>query len=99
MSTHVTLPADVNRIDETGYVWAFLDRSRFAEAVHPGALIVTGDDLDPVMAEVVDIVQGPSGRHIVHLDVLGPSVAFAEALAAAGVERPVANSEAPNEHA
>lgn len=85
MSTHVTLPADVNRIDETGYVWAFLDRSRAPEAVRPGAVIVAGDDDDPVMAEVVDIVEGPSGRQIVHLDVLGPAEAFAEALQVAGV--------------
>lgn len=88
MTTHVTLPADVNRIDETGYVWAFLDRSRVPEAVHPGAVIVAGDDDDPVIAEVVDIVEGPSGRRVVHLDVLGPAEAFAEALATAGVETP-----------
>ena len=85
MSTHVTLPADVNRIDETGYVWAFLDRSRAPESVRPGAVIVAGDDDDPVMAEVVDIIEGPSGRQIVHLDVLGPAEAFAEALQVAGV--------------
>lgn len=58
MSTHVTLPADVNRMDETGYVWAFLDRSRVPDAVRPGAVVVAGDDDDPVVAEVIDIVEG-----------------------------------------
>ena len=82
MSTHVTLPADVNRIDETGYVWAFLDQSRVPEAVHPGAVVVAGEDDDPVIAEVIDIVEGPAGRQIVRLDVLGP----AEALGAARTE-------------
>lgn len=85
MNTHVTLPADVNRIDETGYVWAFLDRSRVPEVVRPGALIVAGDEDDPVMAEVVDVVTGPAGRQIVHLDVLGPAEAFAEALQTASL--------------
>lgn len=87
MSTHVTLPADVNRIDETGYVRAFLDRSRVPEAVRPGAVVVAGDDDEPVVAEVIDIVEGPAGRQIVHLDVLGHADVFAEALATAGVER------------
>ncbi len=87
MSTHVTLPADVNRMDETGYVWAFLDRSRVPDAVRPGAVVVAGDDDDPVVAEVIDIVEGPAGRKIVHLDVLGPAEVFAEVLATAGVER------------
>jgi hypothetical protein len=87
MSTHVTLPADVNRIDETGYIGAFLDRSRVPDAVRPGAVVVAGDDDDPVVAEVIDIVEGPAGRKIVHLDVLGPAEVFAEALATAGVER------------
>jgi hypothetical protein len=35
------------------------------------ALIVAGDSDDPFLARVVDIVDGNSGRRIVHLDVLG----------------------------
>jgi hypothetical protein len=47
----VTLPADVAQVDQTGYVWTFLDR--------------------PFLARVIDIVDGPDGRHIVPLDVVG----------------------------
>lgn len=57
MGTRVMLPTDVNRIDETGYVWGFLDHSTTPDAVAPGAIIVSGDDEDPVVAEVVDIVE------------------------------------------
>jgi hypothetical protein len=58
----VTLPADVQQIDQTNFVWAFLDAAPEPDRVTPGALIV---------ARVVDIVAGPNGRSIVHLDVVG----------------------------
>jgi hypothetical protein len=67
----VTLPADVLQIDETGYVWAFLDRAEEPDRVEPGVLIVSGDEEEPFLARVVDIVDGPNGRRIVHLDVVG----------------------------
>ncbi|MGH8925415.1 MAG: hypothetical protein ACREA0_27140 [bacterium] len=67
----VTLPADVQQIDDTGFVWSFLDEASEPERVRPGALIVAGDPVEPFLARVVDIVDGPDGRAIVHLDVLG----------------------------
>lgn len=67
----VTLPADVNQIDETGYVWAFLSDSAEPARVLPGAIIVAGDSVEPFLARVVDVVDGPNGDSIVHLDVLG----------------------------
>ncbi len=67
----VTLPADVQQIDQTGYVWAFLDEAAEPDRVQPGALIVAGDPVEPFMARVVDIVAGPADRRIVHLDVVG----------------------------
>jgi hypothetical protein len=67
----ITLPADLAQIDETGYVWTFLDRAAEPERVGPGALIVAGDADEPVLARVVDIVAGPDGREIVHIDVVG----------------------------
>lgn len=67
----VTLPADVHQIDDTGFVWSFLDEATEPERVQPGALIVAGDPVEPFLARVVDIVDGPNGRSIVHLDVLG----------------------------
>lgn len=70
-SVAVTLPADVQQIDQTGYVWSFLDDAAKPERVQPGALIVAGDPVEPFLARVVDLVEGPNGRTIVHLDVVG----------------------------
>jgi len=81
MSLKVILPADINRVDETGYVWAFLDEASDPTAVYPGAVVVAGDD-DPVMAEVIDIVD-KAGTQVVHLDVLGLAENFVAAITAA----------------
>lgn len=70
-SVAVTLPADVQQIDQTGYVWAFLDDAAEPDRVQTGALIVAGDAIEPFLARVVDLVPGPNGRTIVHLDVIG----------------------------
>lgn len=67
----VTLPADVQQIDDTGFVWAFLDEADEPERVQQGALIVAGDPVEPFLARVVDVVSGPNDRAIVHLDVVG----------------------------
>jgi hypothetical protein len=67
----VTLPADVQQIDDTGHIWSFLDGAAEPDRVRPGALIVAGDADEPFLAHVVDVVAGPNGRSIVHLDVVG----------------------------
>lgn len=67
----VTLPADVNQVDESGWVWAFLSHANERERVFPGAIIVAGDKVEPFLARVVEIIPGPSESEIVHLDVLG----------------------------
>lgn len=71
MTTRVTLPADVHQIGATGYVWTFLDEADEPARVTIDGLIVAGDSEDPFLARVVDIVEGNSGRSIVHLDVVG----------------------------
>ena len=70
-TVRVTLPADVAQVDQTGYVWTFLDRAAEPDRVVPGVLIVAGDEEEPFLARVVDIVEGPGERQIVHLDVVG----------------------------
>jgi hypothetical protein len=67
----VTLPADVNMVDETGYVWTFLHEASEPDRVRSGALLVAGDPVEPILARVIDIVDGPNGSRVVHLDVLG----------------------------
>jgi hypothetical protein len=70
-SVRISLAADVNMIDESGYVWAFADTAAEPDRVRAGALIVAGDETEPFLARVVDFVAGPNGREIVHLDVVG----------------------------
>jgi len=41
------------------------------ERVEPGSIIVAGDAVEPFLARVVDIVDGPGDESIVHLDVVG----------------------------
>ncbi len=67
----VTLPADVNQVDETGWVWAVLSDAAEPERVRPGAIIVAGDAAEPFLARVVDVIEGPGDEKIVHLDVIG----------------------------
>lgn len=63
----MTLPADQQQIDETGYVFSFLDEAPEPDRVRPGALIVAGDEDNPFIARVVEIVPRGSGQ-LVRLD-------------------------------
>lgn len=65
----VDITCDVQQIDETGYVWTFLDEARDPSVVTAGAIVVAGDDEEPVFARVVDIV-GDAPDRKVHLDIL-----------------------------
>ena len=67
----ITLVADVNQVDDTGYVWALLSDAAEPGRVQPGVLIVAGDAVEPFLARVVDVIDGPNGDSIVHLDVVG----------------------------
>jgi hypothetical protein len=67
----VSLPADVNQVDDTGYVWTFLDGAREPDRIRAGSVIVAGDEAEPFLARVINQIDGPAGRQIVHLDVLG----------------------------
>ncbi len=76
----VDIPCDVQQVDSTGFVWTFLDEARDPIHVIAGAIVVTGDDLDPVMARVVSITERPGGAKV-HLDLLpGDPTEYADAL-------------------
>lgn len=68
--TTVAIRADVNQVDDTGYVWAYLSESTDSSRIVPGAVIVAGDSIEPFLARAVDVVNGPAGDSTVHLDVL-----------------------------
>lgn len=56
----VTLPADQQQIDETGFVLSFLHESPEPDRVWEGALIVAGDEDSAFIARVVDIIDRPN---------------------------------------
>ncbi len=81
----VSLPADAQQIDETGYVWAFLEDSTCPRRVYTHALIVAGDPVEPFLTRVVDVIARPGRSTIVHLDVVGVPEALIEELRHAGL--------------
>jgi hypothetical protein len=65
----VDIAADLNDEDETGYIWTFLDEARDPGQIHPGVLVVAGDEEAPAVCQVVDLVPAGDGT-IVHLRLL-----------------------------
>jgi hypothetical protein len=83
LTARIDIPCDVHQVDETGHVWTFLDHARDASVVTPGAIVISADEDDPVLARVVDVVPEPSGT-IVHLEILpGDPLEYAAALSRA----------------
>jgi hypothetical protein len=80
----IDIPADLNDEDETGFVWTFLDEARTPELVTPGAIVVTGDEDAPAVAEVVDLVHRSAGT-VVHLRILPGTLEDYTALVARAV--------------
>lgn len=79
-NVEVDIPCDVQQVDDTGFVWAFLDEARDPARIATGAIVVTGDEDDPVLARVVSLTERPSGTKV-HLDLLpGDPTEYAEAL-------------------
>jgi hypothetical protein len=77
----IDIPADLNDEDETGFVWTFLDEARTPHLVTPGAIVVTGDEDAPAIAEVVDLVPKATGT-VVHLRILPGTIEDYTALVA-----------------
>lgn len=76
----VDIACDVQQEDETGHVWAFLDEARDRSRILEGAIVVSGDELDPVVARVVSLTARPGGTKV-HLEILpGDPLEYAEAL-------------------
>lgn len=78
---HVAIPADIQQVDESGFVWALLDEASDPTAVTPGVVVVAGDPSEPFLAKVVDVVE-KAGRQVVHLEVLAEVSAMKEEEAA-----------------
>lgn len=79
-ATEIDIPCDVQQVDSTGYVWAFLDEARDPSRVVADAIVVTGDEEDPVLARVVSLTDRPGGVKV-YLSLLpGDPADYAEAL-------------------
>lgn len=78
--TIVDIPCDVQQVDGTGFVWAFLDEARDPRCITAGAIVVTGDAVDPVLARVVSLTDRPNGVKV-HLEILpGEPIEYVDAL-------------------
>ncbi|MGH8983360.1 MAG: hypothetical protein ACRDY6_05730 [Acidimicrobiia bacterium] len=76
----VDIPCDVQQQDETGSVWAFLDEARDPSRIVEGAIVVSGDEVDPVFARVVSLTGRPRGTKA-HLEILpGDPLEYVDAL-------------------
>ena len=78
------LPCDVQQIDDTGFVWTFLDRATVPQRVVAGNLIISGDDEAPVVARVIDLLPmtatDGTARTVVHLEIVGVPEEYLEVL-------------------
>jgi hypothetical protein len=75
----VDIRCDLNDEDETGLPFAFVDEAADPSLIIAGAIVVAGDEDDPAVAEVVDVVDKPSGK-VAHLNLLPGTVGDYERL-------------------
>ncbi|SOC47216.1 hypothetical protein SAMN05660748_0692 [Blastococcus aggregatus] len=64
----VDIRCDVQQGDERGYVWTLLDEAHDPSVIVPGAIVITGNEEEPVFAQVIDIV-GYGATRRVHLHI------------------------------
>ena len=82
-SVLVDIPCDVQQVDETGYVWTFLEEARDPSLITEGAIVIAADEVDPVVARVVSLTPEANGT-VVRLEILpGEPLEYADALARA----------------
>lgn len=73
MTYTVDIEAYLLDVDETGYVWTYLDDARDPSVIVPGAVVVAGDDEAAAVCRVVDLIRR-ADQIVVHLDPLPGSV-------------------------
>lgn len=84
MAVELDIPCDVQGRDADGHLWAFLDEAIHTNAIAVGHLVVTGDEDDPVVARVVELVDRPGGRKVI-MQLVGDATELLEALKRARV--------------
>ncbi len=83
----IDIPCDVQQVDETGLARTFLDEARDPSVIAEGAIVISADDVDPVLARVARLT--PHGvRTLVHLQILpGHPLDYVDALSRAHLLR------------
>lgn len=84
VAIELDIPCDVQGRDQDGHLWAFLDEATHPDEVAKGHLVVTGDETDPVVARVVDLLDRPGGVKVV-MELVGDAGELLEALIRARV--------------
>jgi hypothetical protein len=84
VAIELDIPCDVQGRDQDGHLWAFLDEATHPDEVAKGHLVVTGDETDPVVARVVDLLDRPGGMKVV-MELVGDAGELLEALIRARV--------------
>jgi hypothetical protein len=69
----VDIRADLQAEDDTGYIWTLLRDATDDSIIRAGAIVIAGNSVGRTLAEVVDVVDGPTDK-IVHLKPLPGSV-------------------------
>lgn len=81
------IPCDVHQVDGTGYVWTFLGEARDPSLIVEGAIVISGDEIDPVLARVKQLTPRAAGTKV-HLEILpGDPREYVDALARAHLLR------------
>ena len=65
----VEIPCDVQQVDETGFVWTFLEEARDPSLITEGAIVIAVDEVDPAGARVVSLTPESNGT-VVRLEIL-----------------------------
>ncbi len=78
-AVQIDIPFDVQQVDRSHFVWTLLDEARDPSLMSPGAIVITADVDDSVVACVVDVVEESS--RTVHFQILPDNpLDYAEAL-------------------
>jgi hypothetical protein len=79
MIVRVDIASDVQARDSQGRLWSFLDEARDRAVIRCGGPVVTGDEADPVVAQVQEIVPRPGWQTVV-MEPIGTIGEIAEVL-------------------
>ena len=82
MTIELDIPCDVQARDRDGHLWSFLHEAAHPASVRIGEFVVTGDDDDPVVAKVLEIIERPGGQKVV-MELVGDAEDLLSALARA----------------